>query len=100
MCPRIEPSGLIRADGKRSDGLTQISWSEGKSLIWDVMVVDTLANSYITSSSVTAGSVAEYAAKRKVQKYSELAAYTYVPLVLETQTMGHLNQIRSERSKV
>ena len=90
MCPVNEPSGLSRADGKRPDGLTQISWSEGKSLIWDVTVVDTLANSYIASSSVTAGRVAELAAERKVQKYSELAAYTFVPLAFET--MGPLNQ--------
>ena len=61
-----EPSGLSRADGKRPDGLTQISWSEGKSLIWDVTVVDTLANSYITSSSTSAGRVAELAAEKKI----------------------------------
>jgi hypothetical protein len=27
-----EPAGLIRADGKRSDGVTQIPWASGKSL--------------------------------------------------------------------
>ena len=37
-----EPSGLIRSDGKRPDGVTQIPWTSGKCLIWDVTVVDTL----------------------------------------------------------
>ena len=50
----------------------------------------TLANSYITSSSASAGRVAELAAERKIQKYSELTAYTFVPLAFET--MGPLNQ--------
>ena len=86
-----EPNRLSRADGKRPDGLTQISWSEGKSLIWDVTVVDTLANSYITSSSVTVGRVAELATERKIQKYSELTAYTFVPLAFETT--GPLNLV-------
>jgi len=31
-----EPSGLVRQDGKRSDGLALIPWQDGKSLAWDV----------------------------------------------------------------
>jgi len=49
-----EPNGLSRSDGKRLDGLTQIPWVGGKSLLWDVTVTDTLANSYIDISSVSA----------------------------------------------
>jgi len=42
-----EPSGLVRQDGKRPDGLTLISWQDGKSLAWDVTVVSTLAQMYV-----------------------------------------------------
>jgi len=39
-----DPSGLMRTDGKRPDGLTLIPWQAGKPLTWDVMVVSTLAD--------------------------------------------------------
>ena len=34
-----EPTGLVRQDGKRPDGLTLIPWQGGKSLVWDVTVL-------------------------------------------------------------
>ena len=34
-----EPSGLVRQDGKRPDGLALFPWQGGKSLTWDVTVV-------------------------------------------------------------
>ena len=61
-----EPSGLSRTDGKRPDGLTQVPWAGGKSLLWDVTVTDTLANSYVDVSSVSAGGAAELAADRRL----------------------------------
>ena len=86
-----EPSGLARSDGKRPDGLTQIPWAGGKSLLWDVTVTDTLANSYINSTSVSAGGAAELAAERKLAKYSDLSAgYCFVPIAFET--LGPLNK--------
>ena len=36
-----EPAGLLRGDGKRSDGLTVVPRQSGRSLTWDVTVVDT-----------------------------------------------------------
>ena len=85
-----EPSGLSRTDGKRPDGLTQIPWVGGKCLLWDVTVTDTLANSYVDISSVSAGGAAELAADRKVVKYSNLSAgYSFVPLAFET--LGPVN---------
>ena len=65
-----EPSGLLRSDGKRSDGLTQIPWQAGKCLILDVTIADTLAASFLASTSLTAGSAAETAAK-KIAKYTD-----------------------------
>jgi hypothetical protein len=41
-----EPNGLIRADGKRPDGLTLVPWREAETVTWDVAVADTVAESY------------------------------------------------------
>jgi len=60
-----EPSGLVRQDGKRPDGLILISWQGGKSLAWDVTVVSTLAQSYVDRAATGVGMVAELAAERK-----------------------------------
>ena len=90
-----EPQGLIRTDGKRPDGVTQIPWSEGKCVTWDVTVTDTFAASNVRLSSLSAGSAAEAAAARKELKYSGLTAgYTFVPIALET--MGSTNASGAE----
>ena len=47
-----ELSGLSRDDGKRPDGLTLVPWHSGRSAKWDVMVVHTLAASYVSQSAV------------------------------------------------
>jgi len=68
-----EPSGLVRQDGKRPDGLLSlIPWQSGKSLAWDVTVVRTLAQSYVDRTATGVGMVAELAAERKLIKYSNL----------------------------
>ena len=86
-----EPSGLSRDDGKRPDGLTQIPWSQGKCMIWDVTVVDTMAKSYINSTALSAGAASEIAAVRKTDKYSLLSeCYTFIPIAVET--FGPINQ--------
>ena len=51
-----EPQGLLRADGKRPDGLTLTPWKEGRCATWDVTVTDTVAASYLSSTSSSAGS--------------------------------------------
>jgi Reverse transcriptase (RNA-dependent DNA polymerase) len=80
-----EPAGLSRSDGKRPDGLTLIPWQAGRSLAWDVTVVDTMAASYISISSVAAGSAAELASARKTTKYEELAkSHAFVPIAIES----------------
>jgi len=45
-----EPVGLTCRDGKRPDGTTQIPWRSPKSLVWDVTVVSTLADSYFATA--------------------------------------------------
>jgi len=84
-----EPSGLVRDDGKRPDGSTLIPWLAGKAMAWDVTVVNTLAESYVTISASPCG-VAEHAAARKSLKYSSLpSSHIFQPLALET--LGPIN---------
>jgi hypothetical protein len=85
-----EPSGLLRTDGKRPDGMTLIPWRGGRCLVWDVTVTDTVAPSYLNSTSGAAGAAAELAATRKNAKYRELStSYFFVPLAFET--LGPIN---------
>lgn len=86
-----EPAGLSRTDGKRPDGMTLIPWFSGKSVVWDVSVVNTMAASYIATSSQTAAGVAEIADRRKTDKYSFLSSsYLFQPIAIET--FGCFNQ--------
>jgi len=85
-----EPVGLLRSDGKRPDGLTLIPWQAGKSLTWDVTVSHPLADSYLSSSAQIPGGVAEQAARRKEDKYTELSrSYLFQPISFET--LGTVN---------
>ena len=80
-----EPAGLSRTDGKRPDGLTLVPWSSGKSVVWDVTIVNTLAISYTKSTSANAGGAAEIASSRKEAKYAELSnKYDFIAIALET----------------
>ena len=86
-----EPSGMSRTDGKRPDGLTLIPWQRSKSLTWDVTVVNTLADSYISAAPLSQASVAEMAAERKILKYATLPTkITFQPVAFET--LGPINQ--------
>jgi hypothetical protein len=80
-----EPSGLARSDGKRPDGMTLVPWCQGKALIWDVTVADTLAASYVHSTSSTVCGAAELAASKKESKYIDFVQrYIFCPLAIET----------------
>jgi len=79
-----EPSGLVRQDGKRPNGLILIQWQSGKSLAWDVTVVITLAQSYVDRAATRVGIVAELAAERKLMKYSNLPTnLIFQPIAVE-----------------
>jgi len=55
-----------------------------------VTVTDTLAESYLASTSIVAGGAAEGAAIRKEVKYQALASmHTFIPLAFET--LGPIN---------
>ena len=80
-----EPAGLLRTDGKRPDGLTNVPWQAGKSAVWDVTVADTLADSYLASTSMTAAAAAQLAATRKETKYVDLlTTHHFFPLAFES----------------
>ena len=87
-----EPTGLLRSDGKRPDGLTQIPWQAGKCLTWDVTIADTLAASYLASTSLTAGSAAETAATKKIAKYTDLSQ-SHIFCSLAFESLGPINDL-------
>ena len=63
-----EPAGLSLSNGKRPDGLTLTPGQAGKNANWNVTIPDTLAMSYLNSTSVTADSTVEQASVRKEKK--------------------------------
>jgi hypothetical protein len=82
----LEPNGLSRDDGKRPDGMTLVLWSKGQPfLVWDVTIVDTLADSYVLKTSEVSGFVAEMACKRK---HSSIISSNYVFKGLAFEALG------------
>jgi len=55
-----------------------------KLLVWDVTVVNTIAESYVAAAARGRGEVAEMATTRKCQKYSELSTACILPIAVET----------------
>ena len=91
----LEPSGIVRVDGKRLDGATLIPWSQGRALVWDVTCPNTLTLSYTAMASRDAGSVANEAEKRKRSKYTDLLHhYHFIPIAVET--LGPFGQAARE----
>ena len=66
----LEPRGLYRTDGKRSDGVTIIPWEMGKQLVWDVTVGDALA-----PSQMNQGSLCNPGTTAKREKLKSIAEY-------------------------
>ena len=59
-------------------------------MIWDVTVVSTLAGSYVDTAARGAGAVAELAANRKCEKYTDLANnFIFQPIAVEN--LGPMN---------
>jgi hypothetical protein len=84
----LEPNGLSRDDGKRPNGMTLLPWIKGRPLVWDVTVVDTLADSYVLKRSEVSSFAAEMACKRKHSKYSSIISSNYIFKGLAFETLG------------
>ena len=90
-----EPKGLVMCDMKRPDGMSLIPWKNGKYLAWDVTCNDTLAATYVTITSVTAGGLANWSEDKKLEHYKDLGErYIMTPIAVET--MGSWGQISLE----
>ena len=84
---RLEPTGLLRTNGKWPDGVTLTPWRCGQLLVWDATCPDTSYRAYATSEP---GCVAALAEDRKADKYKNLPrSHWFSPLSIETMgTMG------------
>ena len=82
---RLEPSHIIRSNGKRPDGITMTPWSHGQPLVWDVTCTDTLCSSNLHRSTSEPGAAAAYAESLKMVKYANLTpTHHFVPVGVET----------------
>ena len=80
-----EPAGLVRTDGKRPDGFTNMPRQVGKLAVWDITVADTLVDSYIVSTVTISAATAELAITRKEAKYVKLSTTNHsVPLAFKS----------------
>jgi hypothetical protein len=59
----LEPNGLSRDDGKRPDEMTLVPWIKGQPLVWDVTIVDTVADCYVLKTPEVSGFATEMACK-------------------------------------
>ena len=90
----LELQHLYKTDQKRPDGLTLVPWADGKQLLWDVTVADSLAPCRINAGSVsnpgTAAAEAEAAEaeERKNDNYKDLVdvGYLFQPLAFAIQS--------------
>ena len=81
----LEPTGLLREDGKRPDGLTLIPFVRGRPLVWDATVTDSLTPSLVGPNAAQAGTAVKRAEAAKVRKYAALErGYFFSPLAFET----------------
>ena len=74
---QLEPTGLDRADGKRSDGITMLPWSYGRFLVRDATCVDTFAPYHLSSSASEVCAAANQAEQTKIKKYSYLTSHVF-----------------------
>ena len=81
----LEPPGLDRGDGSRTDGITVFPFSGGRSLVWDCTCGDTFAGVHLNRSAMEAGTACNSAEERKRRKYAALAeAHQFEPIAVET----------------
>uniref|UniRef100_A0A8D8M5W5 Uncharacterized protein n=2 Tax=Cacopsylla melanoneura TaxID=428564 RepID=A0A8D8M5W5_9HEMI len=83
---QLEPPGLMREDGKRPDGVTNIAWERGRALVWDATCSDSLARTN-RNESEGPGFSSENAARKKHLKYIRIKD-NYCFLAFSVETLG------------
>ena len=72
--------------------MTLVPWSKGKYLVWDFTCNDTLASTYVTMTSVTAGGLADKSEEMKLEHYQDLVS-TNIVTPIAVETMGSWGQM-------
>jgi hypothetical protein len=82
--------------------MTFVPWTKGQLLVWDVTIVDTLADIYVLKTSEVSGFPAEMTCKRKHSKYSSIISSNYVfkGLAFETLGLGAKSYCGNRRFKI
>ena len=80
----LEPSGLLRNDGRRPDGTRLTPWQGGKPIAWDFTCVNRIATSNISSGKQEGLVSANIAEDRKSNNYRQLETFYYFePVAIE-----------------
>ena len=75
----LQPRGLCRTDGKRSDSVTKFLWEMGKQLVWDITVVDALAPCRLNQGCLcNPGTTATEAEASIIEKYRDFIDNGYL----------------------
>ena len=81
----LEPTGLMRNDGRHPDGVTMLPWSRGRYLAWDFTCVQRLATSHLSKGRQESSSVATAKEAIKRQHCNDIpSCYTLEPVAIET----------------
>ena len=81
----LEPSGIMRSDGKRPDEATEMPWKNSRTMLWDATCPDNFALSHVAHAAREAGTVTSQAERNKCQKYAFLStSHHFVPIAIET----------------
>ena len=80
---RLEPTGLMKLDRKRPDGVTLAPWKSGCLLVWDATCLDTLAALYRVHVTSVPGKV-----ERKNRKYQGLPPGHLFAPITTIETLG------------
>lgn len=68
-----------------NNGITNVPWSKGRALVWDVTCADTLAKSYYKNINTKPGNAGEQAVIRKHRLYEEIKRnYEFKAIAFET----------------
>ena len=63
---RLEPISLDRADGKHTDGISMVPWSNGRLLVWDATCADP---SHLSMTAFELCAAVNQAEQTKTKKY-------------------------------